>query len=263
MTRGDDVLPGAGVYVISNTQTGKVYVGSAVNVVKRFYGHREGLRKGVHANQLLQRAWIKYGEGAFTFQVVERTAARDLIAREQVWLDALRGCEREFGYNLRAQAASNFGSKLLLSEPARQIRRANAARMHKVMAVRPPEVISTYRKQAWITRRASGKDKVSPSTREKISAAVRSLDHAALWPQDRRDRLSRKTAGMRRTIATRECIRIARLGVPRPELVERMRAWNQLRSPEARRATASKAGFASAKKRRILVGGLTGAMLWG
>jgi group I intron endonuclease len=59
-----------GVYLITNTTNGKVYVGQARNINTRWNHHRHLLDKGTHNNPYLQRAWNKLGAGAFQFTVV-------------------------------------------------------------------------------------------------------------------------------------------------------------------------------------------------
>ena len=45
----------SGIYEILNTVNGKRYIGSAVNLAKRWKEHRTGLNRKDHANQILQR----------------------------------------------------------------------------------------------------------------------------------------------------------------------------------------------------------------
>ncbi len=59
----------SGVYAIVNRENGKRYVGSAINIPKRWREHQRGLQRGCHENSYLQGAWNKYGEGAFEFVV--------------------------------------------------------------------------------------------------------------------------------------------------------------------------------------------------
>jgi hypothetical protein len=54
-----------GVYGILNTLTSRIYVGSSVNVSRRWNAHRWELETGRHINKHLQRAWDKYGIDAF------------------------------------------------------------------------------------------------------------------------------------------------------------------------------------------------------
>jgi group I intron endonuclease len=51
----------SGVYQILCKPTGKIYVGSAVNLRGRWLNHRSSLRCGKHPNIVLQRAWNKDG----------------------------------------------------------------------------------------------------------------------------------------------------------------------------------------------------------
>lgn len=101
-----------GVYCIANTANGKRYVGSAAKSLRRrLRDHRRDLRDGVHTNQILQRAWNKYGETAFEFSVLEYCPPADCVDREQFWLDTYKAADREFGYCIRKLAASQFGTK--------------------------------------------------------------------------------------------------------------------------------------------------------
>lgn len=59
-----------GIYAVTNTISGRVYVGQAVNIRKRWEVHRCTLETGNHRNRYLQRAWNKYGADAFRFEVL-------------------------------------------------------------------------------------------------------------------------------------------------------------------------------------------------
>src|SRR5687768_12784577 len=61
----------AGVYQIRCKPTGKIYIGSAVDLRARWEHHRGRLRRGDHRNRYLQNAWVKYGEVNFEFSVLE------------------------------------------------------------------------------------------------------------------------------------------------------------------------------------------------
>jgi group I intron endonuclease len=97
----------AGVYTITH-DSGKLYVGSSVDVRRRWQAHRRDLRRTSHPNRHLQAAWSKHGESAFTFAVVEECAPELLIEREQWWIDTLRPF-RGRGFNLSPSAYSLRG----------------------------------------------------------------------------------------------------------------------------------------------------------
>lgn len=96
----------SGIYKIQNTVNGKCYVGSAVDLGKRWGKHRSELRRGVHQSPTLSAAWAKYGEGAFAFVVLLVCSRHDLLLYEQRAMDVLKP-----RYNIRLIAMSNFGLK--------------------------------------------------------------------------------------------------------------------------------------------------------
>lgn len=77
----------SGIYQIENQVNGKSYVGSAVDVECRWREHLSRLRRGVHCNPHLQGAFDKYGEDVFQLEVLESVIPRNLIEREQHYLD--------------------------------------------------------------------------------------------------------------------------------------------------------------------------------
>lgn len=99
----------SGIYRITCTISKKPYIGSAVNLRQRHTNHFSMLRCNSHHSISLQRAWNKYGEDAFTFEVLELALIPFLIEREQHWLDKLKPFGRK-GYNILPAAGSRLGS---------------------------------------------------------------------------------------------------------------------------------------------------------
>lgn len=107
----DPILNSAGIYVIRNTLNGKRYVGSAKSFKVRFRTHRKYLRAGRHHSNKLQRAWTKYGEAAFLFEIIEIVEDQtQLREREQHWIDTLDPVR--LGYNMTPTAGSLLGFTL-------------------------------------------------------------------------------------------------------------------------------------------------------
>jgi group I intron endonuclease len=101
-----------GVYAIIHILSGKLYVGSAIGIYKRWSEHRSELTYNYHDNPRLQNAWNKYGPDAFEFKILEIvTDPAMLLAKEQFWMDKLQSYDRTKGYNIRKKAESNFGLK--------------------------------------------------------------------------------------------------------------------------------------------------------
>jgi group I intron endonuclease len=72
-----------GIYTITNTVSGKVYVGQSAHVGTRWKVHVRLLNAGKHENPALQRAWSKYGSAAFDFALIEECSVEMLDEREQ------------------------------------------------------------------------------------------------------------------------------------------------------------------------------------
>lgn len=99
-----------GIYAIINCANGKVYVGSAVDIKRRWIRHVHRLRLGTHTNPILQSAWNKYGESSFDFLILEEVSDRLwLMVREQLWLNDVQPWKRENGYNILPSAESRLG----------------------------------------------------------------------------------------------------------------------------------------------------------
>jgi group I intron endonuclease len=96
-----DIPPRAsGIYQLRCLPTGKVYVGKATNLGRRWSFHRRHLNQGRHYDPHLQAAWDLFGEESFEFSVVALVQPADLLNREQVWTEATGCTERQKGFNL-------------------------------------------------------------------------------------------------------------------------------------------------------------------
>ena len=107
---GVNSIPHAsGIYQILCIPTRKVYIGSAVDLPRRWAQHRWALIHGTHKNRHLQSAWNKYGAKAFTFSVLQACDPSSLVDLEQFWIDATACYDRQKGFNIRRVAESNVG----------------------------------------------------------------------------------------------------------------------------------------------------------
>lgn len=72
-----------GVYYIRHLTSGKIYVGQAKDVGKRWSVHKFHLNNGSHHCSHLQRSWKKYGQEQFEFEFVEQ-CDESVIDRQEI-----------------------------------------------------------------------------------------------------------------------------------------------------------------------------------
>lgn len=79
-----------GIYQITNTRNGKCYIGSSVNLRRRYREHWRDLENNRHANRYLQSAWNKDGPCSFEFKILLETSSNQLLELEQQYIDRLK-----------------------------------------------------------------------------------------------------------------------------------------------------------------------------
>lgn len=89
----------AGVFQVKNLATGRVLLGSSLNLEGPLNAHRFMLSIGQHRNAELQGDWNECGEDNFVFEILETVKWRDdpdfnledeLTILEQTWVEKLR-----------------------------------------------------------------------------------------------------------------------------------------------------------------------------
>ncbi len=100
----------AGIFQVKNTVTGKVLLGSSLNLEGPLNGHKFMLNIGSHRNKELQNDWNKYGKDNFIFEILETVKVKkdpnfdikdELTLLEEIWLERLQPFG-EKGYNLNS-----------------------------------------------------------------------------------------------------------------------------------------------------------------
>lgn len=184
----------SGIYQIRCDGSGKVYIGSAVDLAERWRKHRYSLRKGKHENQYLQNAWNKHGERTFQFEVIELVLEPFLLEREQYWLDKVKPYKRSQGYNISLRAGAPMAGRKHSPETIEKMRQQRGTFRHstetrKAMSERnkgkrfgrhTPE---SYRKAAE-TRKANGhRYEPTPEARQKMSESARNRKRTPISEQ--------------------------------------------------------------------------------
>lgn len=79
------------VYVMTNTITGKRYVGSALLYRDRQSEHHWALKNGVHYCDAIQEDYTVHGWSSFSFTILERNIVEEFLrARELYWYQRLK-----------------------------------------------------------------------------------------------------------------------------------------------------------------------------
>lgn len=150
-----------GVYEIVNIITNERYIGSASRVGKsnslsgfyvRFDKHKLLLKNNKHYNIHLQRAYNKYGENNFNFNVLSICPPEYCIKLEQWFLDNLKP-----EYNIRKIADSNKGIKFTAEHKEKLSKSIKNSLKNKVD--------NSYRKRIGETQKITKLNKKNPYKR--------------------------------------------------------------------------------------------------
>jgi group I intron endonuclease len=123
----------SGIYRITNLISGKIYIGCASNIRTRINGHLYSLRKSNHSNQYLQKAWIKYGEESFIFEIIEKCNINLLHAKEHYWVIKYNCLDKNIGYNLKPTDPE--GHSIHSEETKEKLRIANKGKKPSILCI--------------------------------------------------------------------------------------------------------------------------------
>lgn len=100
-----------GIYKITNIKNNKSYIGYSKNISRRWRYHLSNLRRSIHSNKYLQRAWNKYGESSFCFEILKECKEKDLERLEKYYISFYETLTPN-GYNLSSGGRGNFNWKM-------------------------------------------------------------------------------------------------------------------------------------------------------
>lgn len=193
----------SGIYIIRNLVSNKIYIGSAVNLDRRLKYHVWALKKGVHPNIHLQRAWKKYDDPAFEFKVYFTCEKKDLIFHEQLSIDAsITRYGKENVYNICPTAGSTLGRRFS-EETKRKIGLQSRGRWTGKH--------HTEETKLKIKLGNMGRNKgrvASKEARRKMSEAKRGIK----FSEEHKKKLSLASMGRKKSLETLEKIRMSMLG---------------------------------------------------
>jgi len=211
----------AGIYKITNTVNGKIYVGSSINLHRRSIEHFWELRKKQHSNQHLQNSFNMFGEDAFSFEVLEYVLdVNKLLEREQYYIDKLNACDDAVGYNICPKAGNMLGvpcseerkQKISLANKGRKRSKEFCERMSKMKKGENHPFFGKKRPKEFgqkISEKLKGR-KRKPLTDEQKQKMSESLKGKKRRPftQDERERISN---GLKKYFSENRCANCRRV----------------------------------------------------
>lgn len=97
----------SGIYQIQSLcKPERIYIGSAVYIVRRWSEHLSELRRNIHSNSKLQNHFNKYSESDLQFSVLLGCEKEELIKNEQFFIDSYNPW-----FNINKIAGSTLGYK--------------------------------------------------------------------------------------------------------------------------------------------------------
>ena len=220
----------AGVYEIYNSVNGKRYIGSAVNMERRFAVHRHSLLRGKHHSRYLQNACGKYGFETFIFRPLLICSKSELLFYEQRAFDVLRPeynvCpkagnalgvrwtdEARARHSVLQKANPAFGGRKHTPESLKKLSLSKLGNTHTKGKKRNPDAVAktaaahtgmkrSAETRAKIAARAKGRQ-WTDGAKAKLSATLRQLSdvrHAtdAEWQRKNEARMAAKLRGRKR-----------------------------------------------------------------
>lgn len=129
----------SGIYMITNTVNGKVYIGSCRSFKNRWNDHARILRSGRHHTKHLQASFNRHGEDAFIFTIVQHmpgSTKEERLTVEALWIEKYWGWKC---YNGTKQTVSRegFPNKEPLP-PKSEATRQKLSDTHKRLGTKPP-----------------------------------------------------------------------------------------------------------------------------
>jgi group I intron endonuclease len=156
----------SGIYAITDTQTGRVYIGQAACIKRRISCHLSALRKGVCQNRWLQRTW-SVRPGVFSYTILEECTRDRLTEREQHWID-----QTEDVFNKARKATPGPST----SQPWTEERRRRQSEMMRGNTFSKGHTLSPEKSAAASLARRGKRHTLTPEVREARSRRMAEMN---------------------------------------------------------------------------------------
>lgn len=179
----NDLPRTSGIYMITCTANGKIYIGSATDLHRRCDAHLRKLVRNCHSNPHLQNAWNKHGESAFIFNVVELCNHDEVLEREQHYLDTWQPFSPK-GFNISLDAYSVMGGRNHTAQSIEKMKRGQHGKtLEDAHKKKISQSLKGQKKSSTVLSMLSGYSKnMSQDVRDKL-ASLQSKSYIVTTPE--------------------------------------------------------------------------------
>lgn len=132
----------SGVYEIVNIVNGHRYIGSSMEMDRRWRRHKNYLNKSIHHCLHLQNSWNKHGENVFIFRILLLCENFELLRYEQFFLDTYKP-----EYNKAIFAGSPTRGMKMSNETKAKMSKALLGNKRTLGRIRPKEELDQISKK--------------------------------------------------------------------------------------------------------------------
>jgi group I intron endonuclease len=174
----------SGIYKIeSKLEPDRCYIGSAINIGRRWNTHLRDLKNGVHHSIKLQRHCDKYGRGDLMFSIINECDKSKLLKTEQTYIDLLipyfNNCMTA-GSQLGAKRSDEFRERLREVNTGKKHseetkKKMSNSRMGRISGMKGKHLTPEHKKKLSITRIGKITHEWADESRKKASESHKGI----------------------------------------------------------------------------------------
>ena len=169
------------IYKITNIFNNKVYIGQTKNKYKkRWSDHKSSLRNNKHGNDHLQKAWNKYGEESFVFELIDTVVfSESLNNLERFWINyydsmnPFKGYNKKGGGNLSGELSEETRLKMSISKKGKPSNNKFTPETRRLLSESASKRRWSEEMKCYFSKTRKGKYNGNEETGKKISKALK------------------------------------------------------------------------------------------